>query len=138
MTPEQLSLLREELIRDEGLRLKPYTDTVGKMTIGVGRNLTDNGISEEEAMMMLHNDIQEHIKLLDDRIPWWRTLSENRQRVLANMAFNMGPALFSFINTLSAMERGYYEKAAQGMENSKWAGQVGPRAERLIKMMLEG
>ena len=138
MSPEQMAILKEELIRDEGLRLKPYTDTVGKTTIGVGRNLTDNGISHEEAMILLDNDIETHIALLDSKVPWWRDMSPVRQRVLANMAFNMGNALFSFVNTLSAMERGYYEKAAYGMENSKWAGQVGVRAKRLIKMMEEG
>ena len=138
MTSEELDKLREELIRDEGLRLMPYTDTVGKLTIGIGRNLTDKGISNEEARMLLDSDIKEHLKLLDDNLEWWRTMSENRQRVLANLAFNMGSKLLTFTNTLAAMKRGDYEAAADGMAQSKWATQVGPRATRLVQMMREG
>ena len=138
MKEDQSQLLRAELIRDEAMKLMPYTDTVGKLTIGVGRNLTDKGISEIEAYVLLENDINEHLKLLDDNLEWWRTMSENRQRVLANMAFNMGPKLLGFTNTLAAMKRGDYEAAAEGMSASKWAEQVGPRATRLIKMMREG
>jgi len=138
MTSEELDKLREELIRDEGLRLMPYTDTVGKLTIGIGRNLTDKGISNEEARLLLDSDIKEHLKLLDDNLEWWRTMSENRQRVLANLAFNMGSKLLTFTNTLAAMKRGDYEAAADGMAQSKWATQVGPRATRLVQMMREG
>ena len=138
MTSEELDKLRQELIRDEGLRLMPYTDTVGKLTIGVGRNLTDKGISHDEALLLLDSDIKEHLKLLDDNLEWWRSMSENRQRVLANMAFNMGSKLLSFTNTLAAMKRGDYEAAAEGMAQSKWAAQVGPRAARLALMMKEG
>ena len=138
MTSEELSKLRVELIRDEGLRLLPYTDTVGKLTIGVGRNLTDKGISEEEARLLLDSDIKEHLQLLDDNLEWWRTMSENRQRVLANMAFNLGSRLLGFTNTLAAMKRGDCEAAADGMAASKWATQVGPRADRLVKIMREG
>src|SRR3990167_3386681 len=138
MKEDQRQLLRAELIRDEAMKLMPYTDTVGKLTIGVGRNLTDKGISEIEAYVLLENDINEHLQLLDDNLEWWRTMSENRQRVLANMAFNMGSGLLSFVNTLAAMKRGDYETAADGMAASKWATQVGPRATRLIKMMRDG
>lgn len=138
MSDEQLALLRSELIRDEAMRLMPYVDTVGKVTIGVGRNLTDKGITQDEADLMLDNDIREHLKLLDDNLEWWRAMSENRQRVLANMAFNMGSKLLTFTNTLAAMKRGDYEAAADGMAQSKWAQQVGPRADRLIKLMREG
>jgi len=139
--------LKQDLIRDEDKRLMPYVDSVGKLTGGVGRNLTDRGFSESEVDLMLHNDILRTQILLDKYIPWWRGLSEARQRVLANMAFNMGVGpssedptgkLLTFKNTLGAMERGDYEAAATGMGASKWAVQVGPRATRLIKMMREG
>jgi len=138
MTSEELDKLRQELIRDEGLRLLPYTDTVGKLTIGVGRNLTDKGISNEEARLLLDSDIKEHLKLLDDNLEWWRIMSENRQRVLANLAFNMGNKLFTFTNTLRAMKEGRISDAAEGLRNSLWAKQVGLRAVRLIKMYEEG
>lgn len=131
--------LAAELIRDEGLRLEPYVDTVGKLTIGVGRNLADRGISKAEAEFLLETDIGLVEDVLDTWLSWWRTLSEVRQRVLANMCFNMGIAkLRGFKNTLAAMKTGDYEAAAAGMRRSLWARQVGARAERLAKMMKTG
>lgn len=140
-------LLAAELTRDEGLRLKSYRDSVGKLSIGVGRNLDDKGISKEEAEVMLRNDIAEHTELLDKYLPWWRSLDEVRQRVVANMGFNLGVGpsaehpqgkLLTFKNTLAAMERGDYEAAANGMSSSAWAKQVGLRATRLVAMMRTG
>lgn len=140
-----LNALRAQLIQDEGLRLKSYRDSVGKLTIGVGRNLDDVGISESEALMMLENDIERACADLDSKLPWWRGMSDARQEVLANLCFNMGigrsdppHGLLSFRNTLAVMERGDYEAAANGMGASKWATQVGVRATRLIEMMRKG
>lgn len=139
--------LRQQLERHEGLRLKAYRDAVGKLSIGVGRNLDDKGISRAEAMVMLDNDIEEHCALLDKYLPWWRNLDEVRQQVIANMAFNMGigPSaehpqgkLLTFRNTLGNMERGEYDSAADGMAGSLWAKQVGKRAQELIEMMRTG
>jgi lysozyme len=133
-----LSKLREQLILDEGCERKPYLDTVGKRTIGVGRNLDDVGLSDDEITLMLDNDIKRATYMLDQRIPWWRKLDDVRQNVLANMAFNMGGKLFTFVNTLAAVKRGDYEGAAKGMKASKWATQTGARAERLANMMKKG
>lgn len=135
--------LSSQLVIDEGLRLKPYKDTVGKMTIGIGRNLDDVGISKAEAMMLLGADLDKVESDLDRALPWWRFMSEARQQSLANMCFNMGlgdskRGLLSFRNTLAAMQQGDYKRAAQGMRDSAWAKQVGQRAERLAKMMEEG
>lgn len=135
--------LTSELIVDEALKLKPYHCTAGKLTIGIGRNLEDVGISTDEARYLLKNDIDRVCAQLDAALPWWRTMSERRQRVLANMCFNMGignstRGLLSFRNTLASMQRGDYRAAARGMRDSSWAKQVGARAERLAKMMEEG
>ena len=130
--------LVSELKRDEGQRLKPYLDTVGKITIGVGRNLTDVGISESECEMLLHNDIAQTLTWLDQSLPWWRTLDEVRQRVIINMGFNLGGNLLTFVNTLAAMQHSDYAAAADGMLASKWATQVSIRAERLMRMMRIG
>lgn len=134
-----LAALLDELVRDEGLRLKPYKDTVGKLTIGVGRNLDDVGISEAEAKHLLENDVARTVAALDRALPWWATLDEVRQRVVLNLAFNMGVGkLLEFKNTLAAMQAGNYVGAANGMLASKWATQVGARAKRLAKMMATG
>lgn len=131
--------LKAELERDEGKKFMPYKDTVGKLTIGVGRNLSDVGISQEEVDHLLTNDIQGVINLLDHYMPWWKNLDETRQRVLANMCFNLGiNSLMGFHETLKAVQTGHYEIAAQNMLNSKWAGQVGQRAVRLADMMKTG
>jgi lysozyme len=132
-------LLKDELVRDEGLKLKPYRCTAGKLTIGVGRNLDDVGISASEAMLLLEHDINRVIAKLSYHLPWWSSLSENRQRVLANMAFNLGiDGLLKFKNTLSHIQNGNYSEAAKAMLESKWAKQVGERAVRLSKMMEAG
>ena len=129
----------EELTRDEGLRLKPYRCTAGKLTVGIGRNLEDRGISKTEAEFLLHNDISDVIADLDREIPWWKDLDAVRRRVLVNMGFNMGIAgLLTFKNTLRLVREGQYLEAAQHMLASKWAGQVGPRAVRLAQMMRDG
>jgi lysozyme len=127
------------LVLHEGLRLKPYRCTAGKLTIGVGRNLDDNGITQAEAFALLENDILAVEADLDRTWPWWREMTDARQQVLADMCFNLGlTRLGGFVNTLAAMKRGDYEAAANGMLASLWASQVGRRAQRLAKMMREG
>lgn len=128
--------ITSQLLRDEGLRLFPYTDTVGKLTIGVGRNLSDSGISSDEAMSLLKNDLDETNQYLINALPWFVGLSPARQGVLQNMAFNMGlHGLMQFRNFLSAVQSGYYDQAAQDMLESKWATQVPARAHRLSIQM---
>jgi lysozyme len=134
-----IDALRQQLTDDEGRKPRIYKDTVGKVTGGVGRNLTDVPFSDDEIDLMLTNDINKVCAQLDDKLPWWRKLSDRRQQVLANMAFNLGiNGLLGFRNTLSYMQGGEYEKAAQGMLDSLWAKQVGMRAVRLAQMMKEG
>ena len=122
----------EQLLVDEGLRLKPYRCTAGKLTIGVGRNLEDKGISAAEALGLLDNDIDEFWKELTSLLPWVLTAPEAVQEVLLNMAFNLGvPGLLKFKETLRLLQSGDYRRAAAAMLDSKWAKQVGLRAERL-------
>jgi lysozyme len=128
--------LIEQLKRDEGLRLTPYLDSVGKTTIGYGRNLSDEGITREEADMLLMNDIERTTNDLSKHLPWVASLDPVRQAVLLNMAFNMGiHGLMSFKNTLALVQRGDYAMAALGMLHSEWASQVPARAQRLAKQM---
>jgi len=132
-------LLEAQLHLHEGSRRFPYRDTVGKLTIGVGRNLDDRGLSDDEISYLLQNDIRLVQEDLDRSLPWWRQMDEVRQRVLADMCFNLGISrLLLFRNTLKAMKEGDYELAASGMRNSLWFKQVGGRAIRLVKMMETG
>jgi lysozyme len=131
--------LQQELIRDEGLRLKPYRCTAGKLTIGVGRNLDDIGINKVEAIMLLNNDIERSIEATRKIVHDFDTLNDTRKRVLVNMCFNLGPwGLKNFRNMLAAVKVRDYARAADEMLDSKWARQVGRRAERLAEMMRDG
>ncbi|VVE85053.1 lysozyme family protein [Pandoraea sputorum] len=132
------SLLKAELTRDEGRRPRIYVDTVGKVSGGVGRNLTDKGFRDDEIDLMYRNDVAETESWLDRNLPWWRSLDPVRQRVMMNMAFNMQGKLLGFRNFLAAAQRGDWEKAAAEMLDSLWARQVGDRAKRLASMMESG
>jgi lysozyme len=124
--------LAQQLIQDEGLRLKPYRCTAGRLSIGVGRNLEDRGIGESEALLLLDNDIKDFWEQLRGRLPWLEKAPERVQEVVVNMAFNLGVnGLLGFKETLALMQTEKYDEAARAMLASKWARQVGKRAERL-------
>lgn len=131
--------LKRDLDRDEDVKLKPYRDTVGKLTIGCGRNLDDRGISYDEAMYLLDNDIRLVFRDLDHAVPFWQELSEPRQRALANMMFNLGLSRFmGFKKMLAALAMGDYDTAAREALDSLWSRQVGQRAVRIADMIREG
>lgn len=131
--------LKNLLILDEGLKLLPYTDTVGKITIGCGRNLTDVGISSIEANMLLDNDLNRVINECFDNFPWFNQLCDARQNVIASLTFNLGlEGIKAFSKMLAAVAAKNYDEAANQMLLSKWAGQVGARATRLAEMMRDG
>ena len=132
------SSLREALLRDEGVRLKVYTDSRGVPTIGVGRNLRDKGISMAEAEMLLENDLRDAFRIAD-HLPWITDLDEPRRNVIFNMAFNLGvQGVLGFTKTLELVKQGRYVEAAAEMLRSEWAKQVGARAERLALQMEHG
>lgn len=147
MTPTNLALLIVELRRDEGVRYSIYLDSLGVPTVGVGHNckvsplpagwvcpLTDGQVNQ-----LLTQDLANTFAQLNASLPWWATLDDVRQRCVANLAFNLGvTGLLTFHNTLLAMQRGSYAVAAAGMLASKWASQVGARAQRLASAMEHG
>lgn len=131
--------LIQQLRRHEGERLKPYRCSSGKLTIGVGRNLDDRGITAAESAYLLNNDIDRVWVEVESRMPWIRQLNEARQRVLLDMAFNLGiDGLMKFRNTLATIRAGDYQKAGVMMLDSLWAKQVGDRAQSLARMMQTG
>jgi len=141
MTQNDLELIKE-LRRDEGVIDHAYQDSLGYWTIGVGRLIDKKKggrLTDEEIDYLLLNDIKECTADLDKNLPWWRSLTDARRRVLVNMRFNLGMAgLLGFKNTLKFIETGDYAKAASNMLLSKWAKQVGQRANRLAAMMEKG
>jgi lysozyme len=127
------------LERHEGRRRFAYKDSVGKLTIGIGFNIDDEGLYPEEMDWILRNRIQKIYNQLLYKIPEFRDLSCVRQMVLVDMTYNMGlPRLMGFKKTLTAIAVGDYLTAAREMLDSKWATQVGGRAIRLARMMRTG
>jgi len=135
-----MEIAASQIERDEGKRDKPYRDTEGLLTIGIGRNLDQKGLSEQEIQMLFRRDLADAER---DAIAYagngWAALSDRRKAVLVNMAFNLGYSrLAGFKNLQDAIKRADYESAAYQMKSSKWYLQVGERAERLVKAMKEG
>jgi lysozyme len=125
--------------KHEGLRLKPYRDTVGKLSIGYGRNLDDVGISQASANQMLQEDIEKAETDARVLVRSFPRLSDNRKAVLLDMALNMGRSrLGGFRKMLAAIEAGEFAEAARQMLDSKWAGQVKGRAVTLAQLMRQG
>ncbi|MHC1701498.1 MAG: glycoside hydrolase family protein [Humidesulfovibrio sp.] len=117
--------LAQQLITDEDLRLKPYRCKAGKLTIGVGRNLDDRGITKAEALVLLDNDIKFFWAELVAKLPWVMQAPEPIQEVLVNMAFNLGiDGLLGFRKMLKALQAGDYAEAVRQMDDSDWSHQV--------------
>lgn len=127
------------LKRHEALKLKPYKDTEGLLTIGIGRCLDTKGITTLEAEYLCNNDIASCMADLRTHLIWFDKLDSVRQDVLMDMCFNLGiVGLLKFHNTLTLIEQGKYTEASNEMLNSEWAKQVGDRAVELSYMMEKG
>lgn len=134
----KLDVLKARLSRTEGRRNKPYVDTVGKITIGVGHNLTDLGLKDEIIDKILELDILDAVNDAA-KLPVYVKLNAARKTVLIDMVFNMGlAAVQEFRNTLQMLNIGDYEGAANNMLKSKWAEQVGNRAIELANIVRSG
>ena len=142
-----VTTLMKELMLDEGYKQEIYADPLGHPTFGVGHLVTKNDeehgkevgtpVTKERIEKCLQQDIKIVLNELDLNEPWWRSLDSNRQRVIANMCFNLGyPRLKKFKKFIYAMQISQWEKAAEEMMDSKWATQVGERAVRLKDRVL--
>lgn len=123
----------------EGYRNKMYVDTTGHATIGYGFNLAANELPFEVLEYLFWKEYIEHKLALVKALPWVLELDDVRQGILVDMAYNLGvDGLLKFKNTLGCVERGDYEGAAKGMENSLWYRQVGSRGVTLVRQMRTG
>ena len=136
-----MSKLSDQLRIHEGVRSHAYKCSANMITVGVGRNIDENGglgLSDDEIDYLLENDIrrckQELITL-----PWFSQIDSVRQDALINMCFNLGMTrLLGFKNALTAMSVGDYDTAADEFMDSRWAKQVGYRAEEVCMMIRTG
>jgi len=130
--------ISDMLIQDEGLKLKPYYCTENKLTIGVGRNLEANGISESEARFMLMNDISRCERGLMSSATF-NALDDVRQMAIINMAFQLGVnGCFAFRRMWAALDRKEWQGAHDEALNSRWAQQTPQRAKRIAAILLTG
>lgn len=142
MDPLARGKLVSLLHRHEGWVPHAYQDSLGFWTIGYGRLIDERkggGITREEGEFLLSNDIDGKLADLDREIPWWRELDPVRQVALVNMAFNLGiGGLCKFQNMLGALQGHEWDKAAKEALRSRWARQVGVRAQEIARMLKTG
>jgi len=136
-------MIHEKLLasikRHEGWRDKAYQDTEEIWTIGYGRNLQELRIDKELGEEWLLEDIEEAERAAN-RFPEYALLDTvARKNVFVEMVFNMGPRrVAGFRNMLAAIRDDNFDRAAAEMLDSKWARQVGARANRLSELMKHG
>ena len=131
-----LTALKSQIILHEGFRPRPYTCPSGKTTIGYGRNLDDNPLTESEGLYLLENDIRPVLLDLHMIFDDFGSLPEDVQIVLADMRYNLGPAGFrTFKRMIAAVERRDWDAMQDEMVQSRWYDQVGKRAVRLCMMI---
>lgn len=140
LSPSAWARLRASVQAHEGLRLRPYTDTTGHVTIGYGRNLTTVGLRPGEATLLCDNDLREAVDLVRTHHPWAASLSDARLAVLVELMFNLGPdRLALFVPTLALLEAGQWDRAADRLRRTKWATQVkARRADHLLGQLVSG
>ena len=130
--------IRDLLVREEGLRLMPYKDSVGLLTIGIGRCLDTTGISPAECEVLFANDLA-HIEAQAQTFPYYAKLDPVRQTVVLSALFQLGLRSWqSFTTTNSLIAAGKYAEAADAIGESKWAKQTPQRVGRLMEMMRTG
>ncbi len=135
---DSVDKLIKQLKKHEGIELKPYKCTSNKLTIGIGRNLEDVGISEHEAEFLLMNDLDTYMTAAKS-YNWYAGLNDARKAVIVNMLFNMGQTNFNkFLKMKQALDVGDHAEAGKQMLDSKWAKQVKGRSAELSKQMETG
>ncbi len=139
LTQESRAKLKTLLVRHESYKQFPYQDTTGHLTIGIGRNLDEKGISTTEAFYLLDEDILYFTSKLSANLPFFDDLNDARKIALVDMCFNLGvKGLLGFKKMIDALANKNYQRAAFEMLNSKWAEQVGQRAEVLSDIVRTG
>lgn len=122
--------------KHEGFRAKPYKDTVGKLTIGYGHNLDDNGLSENICELILLEDLNVSLTDCMSLYPKFTSFSRDAHAALISMAFNLGrPKLSKFVKMNTAINAGDFTAAADHAMDSKWARQLPNRSKELSELL---
>jgi lysozyme len=138
MTAEQQNKLKRSLVLHEEKRNFPYVDTEGKISIGIGYNLTDRGLSDEWITKQYNDDVSYFYNALYENFSWFKELNNDRQIVLIDMCFMGFKKFCGFTRMIKALSQHDYLIAAHEMLDSAWAKQVKTRADVLAKAMVDG
>lgn len=131
-----ITQIAEELKVDEGFRSTPYRCTMGRLTIGYGRNLDDKGITKTEAEELLYNDIERCYFDLLSLFSNFDKMPDKIQHVLINMRYQLGASGFrTFKDMIAAAQSEDWNQMKKEMRNSLWYKQTPERAEKLIKQV---
>ena len=131
--------LRDWLKQKEGLRLKPYTDTHGWLTVGYGRNLSANGISILTAEQMLDEDIIRAQRDVQRYLPWVNDIAPARQDAFYHLAFWIGiGSLLRFTKMIGAAHSGDWETASNELLNSALNNDIPERTQEIAARLLNG
>jgi lysozyme len=142
MSPETRDLLVSDLVRDEGEILHAYQDSLGYWTIGVGHLIDrrkSGGLTQAQSRRLLDDDLVVVGEDVAKYFPWSLQMSENRQRALWNLVFNLGGSNLSrWHQTIPAWREGRYQDAAALLRATKWYTQVGDRGPRIAELVEQG
>lgn len=158
-----LEKLKQQLIIDEGIKLRIYFDTKGKPTMGIGHLITKNDpenyqverlmrkeigkatISLKRVEELYEKDMAICLKNCHKVFPDFEEMVDELKQIIANMMFNMGlgrpksdPDPCGFLSMekfIDAVKKRNYEEAAKEMKDSLWCKQVKGRGARLAQEM---
>ena len=133
------SELLQQIKEHEGLRFKPYKCPAGKLTIGYGHNLQDNGLSKSACEYILIEDIEEAKRNLYAIFTrdFFDSLSNNQKIALVDMMFNLGMSRFlTFKKFILAVKQRNFDRASVEIIQSKAYTQAKRRYQLLAEQIL--
>lgn len=138
MTNDVIDLVSPMLRRHEGLRNKAYECSEGYQTVGIGRNLTTKGLSNDEIAYLFTNDLQDSMEICE-KYAYWDLVSPPRQAALIDMAFQLGATGYSkFVKMHLALQDGNWTEACRQCLDSLYAKQTPERAQEIANILLTG
>ena len=128
--------MRKHIESNEGRHNKPYKCSEGKLTIGVGHNIEDRGLSDKVIDLLFIEDIQEAYLTAHSLFYRFVSMPQNAQTVFMDMAFQLGKSrLRKFKNMIACANERDWKGVVLEMVDSRWYHQTPNRAKRNIKLI---
>ena len=135
--------VKSMVMRHEGVRNKPYKDSLGLWTVGVGHLIGDGKslppewnrtLSDDEVNQLFEQDFAKHVKIAE-KTPGYEKANEAGKGAFIDLAFNMGQWWPKWPSTAKALDTGDFHSVAKGLQDSKWYQQVGNRAREIVALV---